>query len=208
MHPLLARPSLTKRAILVVQALVVPVAARAQDPHAADLGGAPPVAAPTTIAASDVPAAQPRARPHPFLSVDGGYTLQSLYGVPMTSADIAVAVGRASGDFAFGAILEVMPGATEDGLSTIGGTVGALFEGRLGRVRLGGGARIGGFNVQRVTTGSGMFSLAIGAYSRVSYDVLAFDDARNHALFVIVKGSGDVVGGAILGASLGIGVRF
>jgi hypothetical protein len=180
---------------------LVPAAARAQQPSPDD----PPVVTP-----ADLPPPEPPSNRtvRPFLSLEGGYAFQSLYGVPMTSADLSAAVGGRWDTFAAGAILEAMPGSTQDGLQTITLTLGPLFEGRFDRLRVGGGVRLGAFNVNRITTNGGLFSLTAGAFARVSYDLVDLDDARTQAIFVILKGSIDSVDAALLGASCGLGVRF
>jgi hypothetical protein len=190
---------------LVVPALLVPVTAYAQEAPPDD----PPVVTSAPVSPSDVPPPEPPPdRAHAFLSLEGGYAFQSLYGVPMTGADISAAVGAQWSDFAVGGILEASPGSTQDGLQTFGMTLGALFEGRADHFRAGGGLRFGAFNVSRITTNGGLFSLSAGAFARASYDVVDLDDAHTQAIFFVVKGSVDTVGAALFGVSGGLGVRF
>ncbi|MGO9836566.1 MAG: hypothetical protein ACLP1X_20400 [Polyangiaceae bacterium] len=194
---------------LVIPALLGPVTAYAQEAPPDE----PPVVTSAPVSPSDMPPPEqppepPPDKAHTFLSLEGGYAFQSLYGVPMTGADVSAAVGARWSDFAVGGILEASPAATQDGLQTFGMTLGALFEGRADHFRAGGGLRVGAFNVSRITTTGGLFSLSAGAFARASYDVVDLDDAHTQAIFFIVKGSIDTVGAALFGVNGGLGVRF
>jgi hypothetical protein len=191
---------------LIVPALLVPVMAHAQEAAPPD----PPAVTSAPVSASDVPPPEPPPEPRArgFLSLEVGYAFESLYGVPMTSADLSAAVGAQFGNFAVGGILEGMPGSTQDGLQTTAMTLGVLFESRIDRLRIGEGLRFGAFNVSRVTNNGGLFSLSAGAFGRISYDVVDLDDAHTQAIFFILKGSIDTVGAALFGVSGGLGVRF
>jgi hypothetical protein len=153
----------------------------------------------------------PRAEPPPgrtFVFLEGGYALQSLYKVPMTAVDVSASAEHMRDDFAVGVTFDSTIGTTQDGLHTFALTLGPLVEARIDRLRLGGGVRLGMFNASRVTTGGGIFGVSAGAFARFSVDVVDLDAAHTQAIFVVLKGGVDAVGGALYGASLGLGARF
>ncbi len=136
-----------------------------------------------------------------------GYVFQGLYGVPMGGADMDALLGAESATLTIGADIEAMSGSTHDGLGTTGLNAGPFIEGHLDRLHIGGGVRIGAFNVNRATSSGGLFSSSEGVFLRVSVDVLRFDSDAG-AVFLFAKGSADSVGGALYGVALGAGVRF
>lgn len=206
----------------LLSVVLTPGLARADDAPTSDPGAPPPAEVPAASPAPEpAPSTLPPPEPTPdrasravvasrtFVSLEVGYVLQNLYSVPIDGADISVAVGRERGAVVAGAIVEGTPGSTRDGLPTILVTVGPLLEGRIDRFRIGGGWRLGAFNVSRVTgEGNLLFSLSAGAFARVSCDVIDLDEAHKRAIFVIVKGSIDTVGSALYAASAGVGMRF
>jgi hypothetical protein len=144
-----------------------------------------------------------------FVSVDGGYAYQSLYGIGMTGAEIDVALGGDVGRFAAGAVIEVIPaGWTEYGLRTTTVSAGALFEGHVNRLRLGGGPRIGAFTVQRVTRDASILGIGEGLYTRASIDVVHFGDEADATLYAVLKAGVDWIGGPLFGVTAGLGARF
>ncbi len=142
-----------------------------------------------------------------FLSVAGGYAYQNLYGVSIGGGDIDVALGAESAQLTIGTDIEAIAGSTEYGLATTELTLGLLLEAHFDRFRVGGGARLGAFNVERATDTGGLFASSEGVYARASLDLFRSDLGKSW-VFLFVKGSADSVGGALLGAAGGIGMRF
>ena len=141
------------------------------------------------------------------MSLGGGYSYQILYGVPMQGLDVEAVLGADDGDITIGADIEGIVGSTEYGLSTSAMTVGLLAEGHLGRVRIGGGLRLGVYNINRVTDNGSLFASSEGLYLRASVDLFSLNEA-NDVVFLVAKGSVDTVGGPLVGAVCGAGVRF
>ena len=130
-----------------------------------------------------------------------------LYGVPMGGADMDALLGAESGTVTIGADIEAMSGSTHYGLGTTGLNAGPFIEGHFDRLHIGGGVRLGAFNVNRATSSGGLFSSSEGVFLRVSVDVFRFDGDTG-AVFLFAKGSADTVGGALYGVACGAGVRF
>ena len=126
----------------------------------------------------------------------------------MTGVDLAAAAGADKGAVRIGAIVGATFSTTDAGLKTTTTNIGPLVEGHFDRLRLGGGVRIGTFNVDRATTSGSLFSLSAGIYARASVDLVAFDKAGNSALFLVAKGSLDTIGTALWGAGASLGARF
>jgi hypothetical protein len=152
------------------------------------------------------------ARPRPprsrfVWSLGLGYVFQGLYGVPMGGVDMDALLGAESETVTFGADIEGMSGSTRDGLSTTALNAGPFIEGHFDRLRIGGGIRMGAFNVDRVTNGGSLFSLSEGVFLRLSVDVFRFNGDTG-AVFLFAKGSADSVGGALFGVAVGAGVRL
>jgi hypothetical protein len=135
-----------------------------------------------------------------------GYLYQNLYSVPINSLEITGVLGKSIGDFGVGAILQGAPGRTEGGLDTFTFSAGAVFEGRVDRLRLGGGVNLGIFNAQRVTTSDSLTSGTVGLFARGTVDLVQF--GPDGALFLVGKASYGSAGGAVLGVTGGIGVRY
>jgi hypothetical protein len=170
----------------------------ASTPTAEDL---PELARPT-------PVPPPRRRARLYGALEGGYAAQSVFGVSMSGGDITGRLGADLGSWDVGAQLELVPAKTEGGLNVFAGTVGPVAQAHIGRFRIGGGFRLGGFNVERATTNDTLFTLTVGMYGRVSFDVFRFDDEGRSALFLVGKGSLDSVNGSLLCVTVGVGVRF
>ncbi len=154
------------------------------------------------------PATAAAARKSRFVvSLGAGYSYQSLYGVPIQAGDLEAVLGADFGDFTIGADIEGIVGSTEYGLSTTAMTVGLLAEGHLGRVRIGGGLRLGVYNIDRATDSGSLFASSEGLYVRGSVDLFSFDQAKD-VVFLVAKGSVESVGGQLRGGVLGAGVRF
>jgi hypothetical protein len=141
------------------------------------------------------------------VSLGGGYSYQSLYGVPIQGVDLEAVLGADTGDLTVGADIEGIVGSTEYGLSTSAMTVGMLAEGHVGRVRIGGGVRLGVYNVNRATDSGSLFASSEGLFARASVDLFSFNETHD-VVFLVAKGSVESVGGRLLGAVGGAGVRF
>ena len=178
-------------------------------------GQSEPPTGPSTPAHEDADAAGGAAAPSRgstsrsrfVASLGGGYSYQSLYGVPIEGLDLEAVLGADSGDLTIGADIEGIVGSTEYGLSTNAMTVGMLAEGHIGRVRVGAGLRLGVYNINRVTDNGSLFASSEGVYLRASVDLFSFNEA-NDVVFLLAKGSVDSVGGPLVGAVVGAGVRF
>jgi hypothetical protein len=162
----------------------------------------------------EAPRAASGAEPHPghrfVVSLGGGFAYRSLYGVPMTGVDLEAVLGSDSGTLTIGADLEATHGVTEFGLINDALSAGVLVEGHYERLRIGGGARVGVFNVDRATDSGGLFTASVGFYLRGTVDLYRFDEASgaSGAIFLALKGSVDAVSNPLLGAVGGAGVRF
>ncbi len=162
----------------------------------------------------EAPRATSGAEPHPghrfVVSLGGGFAYRSLYGVPMTGVDLEAVLGSDSGTLTIGADLEATHGVTEFGLINDALSAGVLVEGHYERLRIGGGARVGVFNVDRATDSGGLFTASVGFYLRGTVDLYRFDEASgaSGAIFLALKGSVDAVSNPLLGAVGGAGVRF
>src|SRR5580698_6616242 len=87
-----------------------------------------------------------------------GYVFQGLYGVPMGGAEMDALLGAESATVTIGADIEAMSGSTHYGLGTTGLNAGPFIEGHFDRLHIGGGVRIGAFNVNRASNSGGLFS--------------------------------------------------
>jgi hypothetical protein len=175
----------------------------------------PPIALATLLATSSafaqVPPYEPpppSPRAHVIDVFEAGYAAQSLYGIPISGADLSAFLGADLGSWDIGVELEGVLGKTDGGLGATTVTLGGLAEAHVDRFRIGGGVRVGGFNVSRATEYASLFSLSAGAFGRLSFDVVPFDDAGNRAIFLVAKGSIDTVGTPLFCATIGAGVRF
>jgi hypothetical protein len=190
------RPS----AIVAVFPLVIAAAAR--DARADQ----PPLTEPPAKATQDADSTPVKEPPESrrFISIAGGFAFQSLYGVPITAGGVEFLFDR--GHPGVGVLIDGTYGSTEGGLHVGTFTAGALVQGFVGRFRYGVGARIGAFDATRVTTDGSFFSFMLGACARASIDLLHGEDLGG--LFVFASASADFVGGPVLGATGGLGVRF
>lgn len=145
---------------------------------------------------------------HPFLSVDGGYALQSLYGIPMSGMGFTGIAGGVMRDTSAGVAFEFLRGWTAAGLQTTNVDFGGYLEQRMDRLHIGGGLRLGTFDVSRITSTSPLLSLSAGIFVRLAYNLVTWGPGADQALYVLGKLSVDSVGGALFGGGLSLGVRF
>jgi hypothetical protein len=205
------------RAVAVAVALAVVVLLLAPRAHAQDPPVyAPPPAAPPPPASSSPPdSAFPEYRPHRAAresrllgSLEAGYSYQSLYGIPMQGVDITGILGAQIGTLGVGGAIDVAPAHTKSGLQALTASLGLVLQATVDRVRIGGGLRLGGIEINRATSAGTIGTLSTGIFGRFSVDLIQFDDEGNGALFLVIKGSVDDAGAALFGASAGAGVRF
>jgi hypothetical protein len=149
---------------------------------------------------------------HGLVSFGGGYVGQRVYGVPLAGGAFEVLAGGDYGQVTVCGDLDVVVGSTTFGLGSYTVGAGLLVEAPIGRVRLGGGVRLAIFEVSRVTESGSLRMLTLGAFARVSLDLLSFPAALEQeakgAIFLFAKGSADAVGDVLLGATIGAGVRL
>jgi hypothetical protein len=165
----------------------------------------PPIVPPTNGEDQDI---DTRPAKRVLFAAEGSYTAATVFGVPITGADVSAMLGAQGPTIAYGLILDLFSGSTEGGLSAIATDAGPFAEGRFGRLRLGGGLRVGLFNANRVTSSAALLTLSAGIFARATVDIIDFDRTGNGAFYLVLKGSADAIGGPLLAASGGLGVRF
>ena len=174
-----------------------------------------PIPAPPPTPDADLPdLARPTPVPPPphqsrvFGGLELGYAYATLYGISMNAADVSGFAGVDLGSWGIGLQADVMPGQTQGGLDTFAFTLGSMAEAHVERVRIGGGVRLGVFNVTRATTSGSLATATAGIVGRISYDLVRLDDEGDSALFLVAKGSADAAGDALFTVTLGAGARF
>jgi hypothetical protein len=141
--------------------------------------------------------------------LEGGYAGQTLYGVPAAGFDASAALGARKGILEGGVVADFLHANTSYGISSTAATAGMFVQLRvLGRLRLGGGVRIGILDVARATNGGALGSGSGGVYGRLSFDLVPFGTEGAGAVFVFAKGSLDTVDTALYQGVLGLGARF
>lgn len=150
----------------------------------------------------------PRPRTHLLFGLEGGYVAQSLYDVSITGMGFAAVLGASADNLSVGGLFTFERGWTQEGLQTTNVEAGVLIEDRIERFRIGGGLRIGTFDVSRVTGTTPLLSLSAGAFFRLSFDVATFGKNDRGALYLLGQASIDSVDAPLYGASLGLGVRL
>jgi hypothetical protein len=173
-----------------------------------DCASTPTAQNPVAHAMLAPPAPAPPSLARVYGAFEGGYAAQTLVGVAMSGVDLTAQLGAALKSWDIGVQVEVVPARTEGGLSVLAGTVAPIAQAHVGRLRIGGGFRFGGFYVHRATTNDSLSTLTIGIGGRVSFDVVRFDDEGKRALFLVGKGSLDALNGSLFCATIGAGVRF
>jgi hypothetical protein len=147
-------------------------------------------------------------RRRPLLAVDGGYAVQSLYGIPITGMGFGALLGVTQGDLSLGAAFEFDRGWTEAGLQTTTVDIGGYVEHRIDRLALGGCVRVGTFDVSRVTNTSPLLSTSAGVFLRASYDLVTFGRDDRSALYLLGRASVDTVDAPLYAAGVSLGVRL
>ena len=141
------------------------------------------------------------------MSLGAGFVAQKLYGVSMDGAGLEALIGGSIQNITIAADVEEISGSTEYGLKTNTFSIGLLLEGDFDRFRVGGGARLGVFSLNRATTGNNLDGSTEGIFVRLSFDVYQFNEGRG-GIYLAAKGSVDSVGGSLVGGVFGAGIRF
>lgn len=152
--------------------------------------------------------APPRPRPHLLLGLEGGYAVQSLYNVSISGMGFSAAVGATWAIFSIAGIFTFERGWTQEGLQTTNVDAGLLLEHRIDRVKVGGGLRVGTFDVSRVTGTSPLLSTSAGGFFRVSCDLTTFGKDDRSAVYVLGQASIDSVDAPLYGANFALGLRL
>jgi hypothetical protein len=121
---------------------------------------------------------QYQAPPAPVSRVDvglrAGAAARSLYDVGFGGLQLGLDIGKEGPHGAWSFTMDLLLGRSSEGLTTGHGQLGFLGEAKLGRLRVGGGARIGVFGVQRITNAQFMSLLTFGPRFVMSYDLVQF----------------------------------
>jgi hypothetical protein len=157
---------------------------------------------------ADVPPPSPPRERRTLFELDGGYAYQNLYGISITGVGVSAVVGGAVGTFIVAADFEGIRGWTEDGLQTTTLSIGPLLEHRFDRLRVGGGVRVGTFDVSRVTTSSPFLSTTLGVFGRASYDLATLGSSGEPTLYLLVKAGIDSVDAPLYALTGSMGLRF
>jgi len=139
--------------------------------------------------------------------VEGGYAGQALHGVPAGGFDVSVALGGRKGAVEGGFVADYLHAETSYGIASTSFTAGMFAQLRvLRRLRLGGGVRVGAFDVARVTNGGSLWSGSAGLFGRLSFDLVPFGRDGAAGVYLFAKGSIDSVDTALYQGVLGLGV--
>ncbi len=175
-----------------------------------EAGPAPPLPPPQEPPQPEasVPQAGATARFAP--SLEGGYSYQNTYAIPIQGFDVLAiaAVDLGGTPLRVGGVVGAAFGTSDGRLRTTTTSLGPFAEARFDRLRVGGGVRVGTFNVVRATDGTGMFNLSAGVFARTSFDLITFDKAGHGALFLAAKASLDSIGPVLYGLNASLGVRL
>lgn len=172
-----------------------------------------PAHAPLAPTPNPTPDPAPDATPGPrsehlFFGADGNYTYQNLYGISSTGIGVSAVLANQVGSLSAGVVFDFIRGWTEDGLQTTTLGIGPFLERQIDQLRLGGGIRVGTFDVSRVTSTSSLLSTSCGVFLRVTYDLVDLGSKGHSTLYVIGKGSVDSVDAPLYAASVGVGLRL
>ena len=174
--------------------------------------GPPPAPAEPTVAPppAEAPPPRPLARTRFSPSIDAGYGYQNMFSIPSNGFDVQaiLAADNPRANLRVGGALGAAFGTTDGGLHTTTTNLGPYVEGHFDRFRLGGGLRIGTFNVTRATDGTSILNLSAGIYARGTLDIIQFDKEGKGALYLAVKASVDGVGTSLYGVNASLGARF
>ncbi len=147
-------------------------------------------------------------------AVEAGVAWQSLYLNTFVGGSLDGLLTVDLGDLSVGGTMELVESWTDDGLASFALRAGVVVERRIDRLRLGGGARLGGIEVRRATDDTALSAVTAGVFGRLSFDVARFGSKRG-AVYLVAKGSVDLDPqlnylsvGALYGVSGGVGVRF
>lgn len=145
---------------------------------------------------------------HLYAAVDAGYSAQSLYGMAIAGTGFTAILGDSLGRFTVGAAFEFVRAWTTEGLQTTTVDIGPVLERRFDRLSIGGGLRVGTFDVSRITSPSPLFSTSAGVFLRLSYDIATFGRGDRSAIYVLGKASVDTVDAPLFAGGVSLGIRF
>ena len=195
------------RAAVVLCALSLAGAARAQEMIEIPYEGAPP---PPPAVTEPPPAPAPPRSPGltvTRLLVRPG--MRTLYRTPFAGVTLGAELGNEGPRGAWYFTADLLLGASFEGLATFHPRLGFYGEAKLDRIRLGAGARMGVFVIRRATSGKIMEVITWGPRLGASIDLyrfaggtvlLASADLSVEAAFVADT--------PLFGAELGVGLRF
>jgi hypothetical protein len=156
------------------------------------------------------PAARPKKpRGRGVTRVSLGAGMRTLWRVPFGGAQFTLGVGTEGPRATWLFTVDLLAGASSQGLPTGHARIGFFAEGRFGRFRIGGGGRTGVLALRRATDGSAAWLITLGPYINLSYDLISI--GSHGALFL----GGDLGLDAVffadtpmLNAQLYLGLRF
>ncbi len=158
-----------------------------------DAGAEEPIAPPpdpaVPVASLPVePAPAPPSRSRFSAKLFAGPSLRQLYGIGFYGADFGVGLGADLGSFGVHGVLEGFAGSTTFGLLTGQFRWGVTFEGRVDRLRFGGGPMFGSMWVRRITRGTSIQDFTFGPTLHLTVDIVRFGE---HALYAGARGEID-----------------
>ncbi len=142
----------------------------------------------------------------PYASLRGGYALRSFYGLPVDAGVVGLGLGGRSRRLSFYLSLDVLFGATREGLTVRQLDLGARAEIAFGRLRVGLGPYVGALSVERITKPATLSGLSVGGRAQLTADVASWGGAGG-AFFGVELSAGAAGSGAFYGPSLIAGGR-
>ncbi len=135
-----------------------------------------------------------------------GASARTIYGSPTGGGEFDLALGGQRGRFAGYFTIGNFFGATRFGLLTTHHQFGALLEGVLGRVRVGGGFQTGPLTVRRATNSDLLVDGSAGLYGQLSVDLMR----SPQSIFLVARIGVDTLWfhTALFDGFLGLGARF
>jgi hypothetical protein len=157
----------------------------------------------------------PEAVPPPLLRfrAGGSFVYRRYYDIPMYGGGGEFGVLQDWPGLALGLDFDLWAGRSQAGLGFRNGHFGVRGEGRVGRLRLGGGLVFGLFVLDRATDNGSRSGATIGAFVTVSVDLVRIGDPdQDRAVFLGARLGVDGVGSKdfspLWGPTVDVGVRF
>jgi hypothetical protein len=185
---------------LAVVALLASQAAAAADGEYSDQGDEQP------------PRPKLRTRTGPYIRAQGGYALRTLYGVPVDSGAMNLALGAYTSIFSYYFEGNFLFGSTREGLVVRGYELGPSVELAIWRFRVGGGLNLGEVVVERATKNGSLSSVDWGGHVHLTFDVVRWGHeqlawTRTGGIFVGIEATGRFDDPAYAGGQFYAGVR-